>query len=143
MNFEAVGAYRNAPGRAVNLWRAMAEAHVRQMILTRHFQRVVWEGVEMHLRGATTPEQRSVYNELTEYRSSYERIFRVAIEKARAEGDMHFDDLGVTNQLMLISMNSPIFWYSERSSETASDIERLVRNVVDYTQAGLGASTGN
>jgi AcrR family transcriptional regulator len=42
-----------------------------------------------------TPEQRSVYNELVEYRSAYARYFAVYIERARSEGDMHFDDLGV------------------------------------------------
>jgi hypothetical protein len=106
---------------------------VRQMILKRHFQRVVWEGVEMHLRGSTTPEQRNVYNELTEYRSAAtSKMFRSAIERARDEGDMHFDNISIANQVMFISMNSPIFWYSPRSGETADDIERIVRQVVDW-----------
>lgn len=142
MNFEAIAPYRRAPGRAIDVWRAIAEAHVRQMILKRHFQRVVWEGVEMHLRGSTTPEQRNVYNELTEYRSSYERVFRSAIERARDEGDMHFDNISIANQVMLISMNSPIFWYSRRSGETRDDIERLVRQVVDMAQAALTGLKG-
>ena len=38
--------------------KLLATEHVRMMLATRAFQRVVWEGVELHLRGATTPEQR-------------------------------------------------------------------------------------
>jgi len=143
MNFEAIEPYRRAQGRAVDVWRAMAEVHVRQMITKRHFQRVVWEGVEMHLRGSTTPEQRSIYNELVEYRTSYENIFRKAIDRARAEGDMHFDNISIANQVMLIAMNSPIFWYSQRSGETPDDLQRLIRQVVDFTQGGLGSPTGH
>lgn len=139
MNFEAIKSFRNQPGRAISVWRAMAEVHVRQMVTTRHFQRVVWEGVEMHLRGSTTPEQRSVYNELVEYRTEYSKMFRSVIERARQEGDMHFENASIANQVMFIAMNSPIFWYSPRSGETDDDLERIVRQVVDFAQGGLGA----
>lgn len=142
MNFEAMGPLKDQPGRALAVWRRMAEVHVRQMITTRDFQRVVWEGVEMHLRGSTTPEQRSMYNELVEYRSAYSKMFRSLLERARSEGDMHFENGSIATQVMFISMNSPIFWYSPRSGETADDVERIVRQVVDFAQGGLGSRIG-
>jgi AcrR family transcriptional regulator len=138
MNFAAIEPYRTMPGPAVRRWRKLAMVHTLQMIDTRHFQRVVWEGVEMHLRGATTPEQREAFAELIEYRTRYGNIFRQAIAQARAEGDMHFDNLSVANQLMFMTLNSPIFWYSPRVGETRADIEMLAAQVVNFALGGLG-----
>jgi AcrR family transcriptional regulator len=66
MNYRAIEPLRRSGERAVERWRKMALIHVVQMISTRQFQRVVWEGVEMQLRGATTPEQRTAFAELIE-----------------------------------------------------------------------------
>ena len=143
MNFEAIAPLRAEAGRAVEIWQRMAEVHVRQMIVTQAFQRVVWEGVELHLRGSTTPEERSQYAELIEYRTRYGNIFRDLIVRARAEGDMFFENASVANQVMFIAMNSPIFWYSPRLDQSEADLTSLVRQVVDFTLGGLGARRGN
>lgn len=116
----------------------MAHTHVQQMIVTRAYQRVVWEGVEMHLRGATTPEQRSQFNELVEYRSQYSNVFRVQMARARDEGDMHFADLSIANQMMFMALNSPIFWYKPRPGESRQDIDNIVDQVVAFARGGLG-----
>lgn len=138
MNYAAVEPYREMEGRAVERWRRMATAHVMQMIEKRPFQRAVWIGVEMHLRGATTPEQRNVFNELVEYRSAYGNIFREIILKARDDGDFAFEDLSVANQLMFMTLNSPIFWYKQRAGETRADLEHLIAQVVTFAYRGLG-----
>jgi hypothetical protein len=84
MNYAAIEPFRaNLPGGPVVRWRKMAFAHVMQMITTKPFQRAVWMGVEMHLRGATTPEQRTVFNELIQYRKDYGDIFRRVIVEGR------------------------------------------------------------
>lgn len=140
MNYRAIEPVRSRTGKAVDRCRAMALTHTMQMIATRRFQRVVWEGVEMHLRGATTPEQRSVFSALLESRSRYSRIFRDAIEEARSDGDMRFADLGIANQLMFVALNSPIFWYSPRPGETADHIEAIARQIVAFAMSGLGAN---
>src|SRR5690606_12491096 len=106
--------YRTLPGSASARWKRMAFAHVMQMITTQPFQRAVWIGVEMHLRGATTPEQRTVFSGLLQYRVDYGHIFREVILKAREEGDFKFENLSVANQLMFMTLNSPIFWYAPR-----------------------------
>lgn len=137
MNFAAVARKRVGGERAVERWRGLALLHVLQMIETRHFQRVVWEGVEMHLRGATTPEQRSTFAELIEYRTRYGDIFRDLIARAREEGDFAFDNLSIANQMMFMTLNSPIFWYSPRVGETRADIESIAAQVVDFAQGGL------
>ena len=142
MNYAAVAPLRALPGKARERWRKLAFAHVVQMIVTRTFQRVVWEGTEMYLRGATTPEQRSAFAELHESRSRYGDIFRRTIAEAKREGDMHFSNLSIANQLMFVTLNSPVFWYSPRPDETREDIHDIAWQIVAFAARGLGASGG-
>jgi AcrR family transcriptional regulator len=143
MNYEAVRPFVDMPGPALPRWRRMAMAHVMQMIMTKPFQRAVWIGVEMHLRGATTPEQRVVFNELIEYRTQYGKLFRATLLRGRDEGAFCFENLSITNQLMFMALNSPIFWYSPRTGETRADIENIARQVVDYALGGLSGTRGS
>lgn len=136
--FDHIAPYRDMSGRAVERWRKLAYVHVLEMTKARSLARVVWEGVEMHLRGSTTPRQREVLGELVAYRSSYSEVFRNTIAQAREEGDFHFDDLGVANQVMFMALNSPIFWYSPRSGETEDHVKTIVKQVVEFAYRGLG-----
>lgn len=142
MNYEAVMPFVAEAGRALPRWRRMATAHVMQMIVTKPFQRAVWLGVEMHLRGATTPEQRVVFNQLIEYRTEYGNLFRETLLQGREEGIFRFENLSITNQLMFMALNSPIFWYSPRPGETLDDTGRIAAQVVDYALGGLMGTEG-
>lgn len=138
MNYAAIEPFLVMEGTAVERWCAMARVHVVQMIRTRAFQQAVWMGVDMHLRGATTPEQRSVLSQLLDYRERYGVPFRECLTKARESGDFTFKDLSVANQLMFMTLNSPLFWYKPRAGETAHDIEKLAEQVVIFAYRGLG-----
>jgi AcrR family transcriptional regulator len=138
MNYAALEPVRSLPGRAAERWRKMAFVHTMQMIRTKPFQRVVWEGVSMYLRGATTPEQRTVFAELQQSRRNYGNIFRDVIAKARDEGDFRFENIGLTEQVMFLTLNSPLFWYSPRPGETERDIENIAEQVVTFAYRGLG-----
>jgi AcrR family transcriptional regulator len=143
MNYQAIEPIRQSDESAAERWRKMAFVHVIQMIATRQFQRVVWEGVEMHLRGATTPEQRTVFAELLQSRSRYSDIFRDLLAEAREDGDMAFENLGIANQLVFITLNSPIFWYSPRAGETERDRQEIAQQIVAFAMHGLGVKKGN
>jgi AcrR family transcriptional regulator len=143
MNFAAIEPVRAQPGPAIGRWRKMASIHCGQMIRTKPFQRVVWEGVELYLRGATTPEQREEFTRLMQSRDDYGRIFREAIAAARDEGDMRFGTIGIAEQLMFLTLNSPLFWYTPRPTETDGDIEAIVGEVVAFAARGLGAAEEN
>lgn len=143
MNYKAIEPLRHSREKAVERWRKMAFVHVVQMITKRQFQRVVWEGVEMHLRGATTPEQRTVFADLIGSRARYSDVFRDLLAEARDDGDMAFGNLGITNQLVFITLNSPIFWYSPRAGETEGDIREIARQIVSFAMHGLGMKEGN
>lgn len=141
MNFAAIDPLLSIAGSAVEKWKAMAFAHTLNMIRTQAFQRAVWEGVSMHLRGSTTPEQRDLLGRLLEARNRYSRIFRSVIEQARDQKDMTFSNGGVAAELMFMTLNSPIFWYKPRPGETSADIERLAGEIVNFAFRGLGGST--
>lgn len=138
MNYAAIEPYRSMAGPAAERWRRMALVHTMQMIKTKPFQRVVWEGVSMYLRGATTPAQRSVFEELQESRRGYGNIFRDVIEQAREDGDFSFGNIGLTEQVMFLTLNSPLFWYSPRPGETEAEIENIASQVVTFAYRGLG-----
>lgn len=136
---------RLAPIRAQDLapldkLRALALEHARMMISTKAFQRVVWEGVEMHLRGSTTPEQREALDELLKERHRYSAIFRAETEAARQAGLLSYGNISIANQLMFMTLNSPIFWYTPRPGESPDERERIARQVVTFALRGLGAS---
>lgn len=136
--FLAIEPYRNLPGPAVERWKKLAFVHTVRMMKSKTLARVVWEGVEMHLRGATTPEQRDVLAGLVRYRNSYSDIFRETIAQAREEGDFQFEDVGITVQSMFMALNSPIFWYVPRSGETDEHVHDIARQIVEFAYRGLG-----
>jgi len=140
MNYEAVLPLVNEAGPAMPRWRRMATAHVMQMMVTKAFQRAVWIGVEMYLRGATTPEQRDVFYRLIQYRTEYGNLFRATLMQGRDEGVFSFQNISVTSQLMFMTLNSPIFWYSPRAGETRAETEALAGQVVDFAQGGLAGT---
>jgi AcrR family transcriptional regulator len=82
MDYAAIEPWRDTEAKAVERLRSMAAAHCRQIIVSRPFQRVVWQGVQLLLRGATTPELRAELERLNDYRDAYEHIFRNLIGQA-------------------------------------------------------------
>lgn len=117
---------------------SMARTHTRQMIETKPYQRAVWEGVEMHLRGATTPEQREVLAELLAYRDRYSDLFKTTLNDCKQAGLLTFEKLGIANQVMFVALNSPLFWYSPRPGEKETELNEIVEQVVAFAMRGLG-----
>ncbi len=76
-DYAAIAPFRDQPGAAIDRLRAMARAHCREVIASRAYQRIVWQGVRMILRSSTTPELRDELNALNAYRDAYERVFRL------------------------------------------------------------------
>ena len=138
MDYAAVEPFRSPSLPAVERLRLMAAAHCTQIIRSRPYQRVVWQGVQLLLRGATTPELRAELERLNAYRDAYERIFRDAIADAQAEGDVNVETLSLAVALMFVTLNSPIFWYTPRAGETDADTEKLVNQIVGFALRGLG-----
>ncbi len=138
MNFAVLKPVMEAYADPVERLKAMAWVHCQNMIRTRPFQRCVWEGVSLLMRGATTPEQREILSELQSLRDEYGKLFRGAIEKVKATGEANFKNSGITLQIFLMSLNSPIFWYSPRENEDDRSINEIASQCTLFALRGLG-----
>lgn len=138
MNFDVVTPIAESPRSTLEKLRDMTKTHCVAMIRTQHFQRCVWEGVELLQRGATTPEQREVLIELQAMRDNYAEIFRTVLEAAKREGIAEFESSSIALQLMFMCLNSPLFWYREREGQDASTIEHIASQCTVFALRGLG-----
>lgn len=138
MNFDAILPHFEADIEPAEKLRRMARCHCRAMLRTQPFQRCVWEGVTMLLRGATTPSQRETLVELQAMRTRYANLFRTVLEAAEVNGHVEFDNVGISLQLMFMSLNSSLFWYRPRDDETEEAVERIVCQCTTFALRGLG-----
>lgn len=123
---------------AIERLRAMVFAHCLSMIESQPYQNAIWQGVEIHLHGATTPEQRERLAALIDLREKYSNQFRVVMEQAKQDGDIDYPDVSIARQLMFSSLSSVIFWYKPRSGETAKDRLKVAHQCVRFALQGLG-----
>jgi hypothetical protein len=138
MNFDAVmPVHESDAPPAVRLIR-MARAHTTNLIRTRPFRGVVWEGAGMHRRGATTPRQRQTLAGLAAYRDRHGGLFKTVLAECAAAGELAFANLSIANQLMLMALNSPIVWYSPRPGDGERGLANVVGQVVAFAMRGLG-----
>ncbi len=140
MNFQVIEPYLDLDISAIEKLRSMSIAHCLSMIKSKPYQNAVWQGVEIHMRGATTPEQRERLSALVESRDHYSAIFRKVLEEARADGALCYQDSGIARQLMFMTLNSPVFWYKPRDDETEEDLLQIAQQCVDFALKGLDAS---
>jgi AcrR family transcriptional regulator len=141
-DYEAIAEARRQDGSARQRLEQVMRAHTRQIIESRAFQRVVWQGVQLLMRGATTPQLREELMRLSAYRDDYEKIFREAMLAATQEMAVRVDNASLAVALMFVTLNSPMFWYAPRAGETADDIDKLVGQIVKFALRGLGFEDG-
>jgi len=138
INRRAIAPHLDRPGPASGRLIAMARTHAATMIATRPFQRAVWEGVSLHLQGATTPEQRAALVDLETDRRAYSDLFRATALAARDEGALDFGHPGIAMQMLFLTLNSPIFWYAPRPDQDAAAVAAIVDEIVTFALRGLG-----
>ncbi|MCO6188311.1 TetR/AcrR family transcriptional regulator [Rhizobium sp. L1K21] len=139
VNFKAIEPYLDADMPAIKKLYEMAIAHTLAMINYRPYQNAVWQGVEIYMRGATTPEQRERLSTLVDTRDRYSTLFRSVLEQARDDGALSYRDGSIARQLMFMTLNSPVFWYKPREGETDADRLSIARQCVDFALSGLDA----
>ncbi len=116
----------------------MSSEHVNVMIKSLKFQKVVRAGVEMHIRGATTPAHRDKLDRIIGKRKNYSALFRDVMEDARGDGVLVYPDVGVAIQLLFMTLNSPAYWKKPRAMHSEKETREVVRHIVTYALSGLG-----
>ena len=138
LNYAAIAPCLALEVPAIERLRAMVLAHCLSMIESQPFQNAIWQGVEIHLHGATTPEQRERLAALITLRETYSDEFRAVLEQAKKDGAIHYPDVSIARQLMFSSLSSVIFWYKPRVGETAKDRLKVAHQCVRFALQGLG-----
>jgi len=116
---------------------AMCRRHVHNMLSSMEFQRVVMQGVEMHLAGRTTQRERNKLRLLMEEREAYELLFQRVMLEARVDGSLRFENASFASKALLGVLNNPVLWYRRRIDE--SEQERILI-VEQFTQFALRAA---
>lgn len=130
----------NGSGNAKERFLQMCQSHLYNMLHSINFQRVVMQGVEMHLAGRTTPQERAKLTLLMEEREEYEMYFQKVLIEGRNEGFFSFDNPSFTSKAVLAILNNPVIWYQKRNDE--SDASR--KSIIDqFTQFALNCVTQN
>lgn len=138
MNMEAVEPHARATGSAYGRLRTMVERQVVLIMEQQPFQRVLVQGVEMHLQGSTTPAQREVLDLLIRQRDDYEELFvRVVAEGVRQREFRHVDARTFC-KVLLGSIVWLTVWYRPNDQDPPEKRERLARELADYMLNGLG-----
>lgn len=110
---------------------AAAEAHVYGLLLDMPYHRVGLRGLELVLRGATTPAERSMLDALAQARREYEARFAQLLSDQGAQVDT------VTVKTFLICLNGPCFWFTRRPSQHADELEALARRIARQALHGV------
>jgi len=119
---------------------AMSRAHVLVIMNNIEFQCVVVQGLDMHLHGQTTPQQRKILKDFLAMRDRYETLFVSAIEEAMAAGSLPRQDARVVVKALLGALNWTTIWYRPRRGETAAERNATADGVAAFCVRGLGAA---
>lgn len=120
--------------------RAICIAHLGNILEFINFQRVVMQGVEMHLAGPTTPAQREKLGLLMRERENYEKLFRRVLDEGKSAGHFRFENVSFASKAVLAILNNPVLWYRRRRNEPASARRGIIREFTVLALRSVGAS---
>ncbi len=118
---------------------AMCRAHIRNMLDHISYQRVVMQGVEMHLAGATTPSQREQLTLLMRERERYEGLFRRVLVEGRDAGVFDFGNASFASKAVLAILNNPVIWYRLRPGDALTAREEIIDEFAGFALACVKA----
>lgn len=132
INLMAIEPIANEAGNPRERLAAMCRAHIRNMLEYLNFQRVVMQGVEMHLAGATTPAQREKLSLLMRERERYEELFRKILLEGRRAGEFTFSNASFASKAVLAILNNPVLWYRHRQDEAESSRKSIIEEFTAF-----------
>ncbi len=139
MNIEAVAPIaRGQDAPALRRLHRMAHTHSLQVMKHLSYQRVAVQGLELHLMGRATEEQRARLQEIISLRDEYEDLFTGVIAEAMDAGELPPLDPRLMVKPFFGAINWTTMWYRPRSGETAADRDALATRLADFVVNGLG-----
>ncbi|MBP6817866.1 MAG: TetR family transcriptional regulator [Ferrovibrio sp.] len=120
---------------------AMAVAHILIIMTQLPFQRVAVQGLEMHLAGQTTPEQRSLLARILELRDEYQALFAGPIEEALQAGLIPQQDTRTVVKAFFGALNWTTIWYRPGPEETPERQQAMAEEIATFAIRGLGSKS--
>lgn len=117
--------------------KAMAVAHTLLMMEHLDYLRVAAQGLEMHLSGRTTEEERQEIASITALRDGNERLYLEVIEAGVAAGDFRQVNARVAVKPLLGALNWTSRWYHPRKGETRADRSALAEEIANFAVHAL------
>lgn len=123
------------------LQRFSAMLHAHTNLIMNHLpMQAVWaQGVERHVRGRTTPQQRELIARLIGLRDIYENLFIDAIDKGIKSGQLRAANPRHVAKIVLGGLNWMTLWYRPREKDTQEDRNRLADSLIGVILEGARA----
>lgn len=137
MNMEAVRPLAMAAGPAGERLQQMVERQVLLIMSHLPFQRVMVQGVEMHLEGSTTVAQRETLDGLITQRDDFEKLFVRVVKEGVKSGEFGSVDPGIFVKVLLGSITWMTMWYRPKDGETQAKRTKLAKEITRYALNGL------
>ncbi len=110
----------------------MCRQHLHNMLHSISFQRVVMQGVEMHLAGRTTKQEREKLSLLMQEREQYELLFQNTLIEGRTQNVFEFENSSFTSKAVLAVLNNPVIWYQRRDGESDAERQSIIDEFTNF-----------
>ncbi|MGT2460146.1 TetR family transcriptional regulator (plasmid) [Cupriavidus basilensis] len=126
-----------ASGSARERMEQMAFAHTLLMMEHLDYLRVAAQGLELHLGGRTTEEERAEMKRITTLRDNNERLYLKVLEEGVSNEEFRPMDARIAVKPLLGALNWTSRWYQPRKGETRADREVIATEIARYAVHGL------
>jgi AcrR family transcriptional regulator len=115
----------------------MAFAHTLLMMEHLDYLRVAAQGLELHLGGRTTEEERKALKEITVLRDNNEKLYLQVLEEGMRAGVFRQMDIRLVVKPLLGALNWTSRWYQPRQGETRASREVIAAEIARYVVQGV------
>lgn len=137
MNLNAISGIAAGDGRPIERLRRMIHAQAMVIMKRLPFQRASAQGLELHLAGSTTAQQREVLHSLVVMRDRYEKIFVDVVEKGIQCGELRPFDSKFAVKPVLGALNWMTVWYRAAPGESDENREKIAGEMADFLLRGV------
>lgn len=137
MNLNAISAMSKGKGSPAARLRRMIVEQSLIVMKRLPFQRVSVQGVELHLAGSTTADQREVLRSLIDVRDQYERFFVNVVREGIRLGELRDYDPNLAVKPLLGALNWMTVWYHPVKYETEQIRLKLAEDMAEIMMGGL------
>ncbi len=112
--------------------KAMAFEHTLMMMENLDYLRVAGQGLEMHLSGRTSEEERLEIASINALRDGNEKLYIDVIKAGVAAGEFRKVNARIAVKPLLGASNWTSRWYHQREDETRRERERLAEEIAQF-----------